>query len=154
MCGNHDAMAEASREEFLTLDQEMLIRKFGLDFNENYIYIRFLTTEYQVDREDGFITVKDSTEKPPHDVKMAIYDLFCYHADEPRCPALSGEWKSVADLGGILGAGHAKRLYNDEIITPFAGKTEQLKKACEELGGTAVRGGDVSHLLRRSKRRS
>ena len=147
MCGNHDAMAEASRAAFLDCDQELLISKFNLDCDEDYLYIRVLNTCWQVDRRDGFITLKGSSEKAPHDIKMAIYDLFCYHADSPDLPPLSGEWKSVADLGGILGAGHAKRLYTDEIIAPFAGSADRLKAACEQLGGTPVKGGDVSCLL-------
>ena len=78
---------------------------------------------------------------------MAIYDLFNYHADESFLPPLFGVWKSVADLGGILGAGHAKRLYNDAVTAPFAGKTDRLKDACMTLGGEEASEGDVSFII-------
>ena len=147
MCGNHDAMAEDSRLQFLSCDQDLLIRKFHLESDADYLYINFLNSPCQVDRQEGFITWKGSSEKVPHDVMMAIYDLFCYHQDESGLPALSGIWKSVADLGGIIGAGHAKRLYNDAVIKPFTGKTVRLHEICRQLGGTETKGGDVSYLL-------
>ena len=147
MCGNNDAMAEESREEFLANDQEMLIKKFHLEADDDFIYINVLSKPYAVDRKEGYITEKGSQKKAPHDVMMAIYDLFNYHSGEREMPALSGDWKTVADLGGIIGAQHAKRLYNPMTISPFEGKVEQLKAVCEKLGGTAKKGGDVSFLL-------
>ncbi|MBE5997215.1 MAG: DUF3786 domain-containing protein [Lachnospiraceae bacterium] len=147
MCGNSDMMEETSRKEFLTCDQDMLIRKFGLESDEHFLYIRFLNDEYAVDRKFGFISPKGTAEQAPHIAKMAIYDLLCYHKDDPCLPALSGEWKSVADLGGIIGASHAKRLHSDAIVGKLAGKCDFLRSACEERGGKAQKGGDVSYLL-------
>ena len=147
MCGNHNAMAESIRADFLKLDQEQLIRKFHLAADERYLYIKILNTMYKVDRHDGIITEKDSEKKPPHYVMIAIYDLFTYHADEKECPPLFGVWRSVGELGGMLGEAHTKRLYNEEVLAPFAGKAEQLKKACAELGGKEADKAEVSFII-------
>ena len=147
MCGNNDMMEESSRREFLTCDQEMLIRKYALDADREFLYIRFLNTAYQVDRKTGFIYLKGTAQEAPHMPKMAIYDLFNYHKEETACPALSGSWKSTSDLGGLIGAQHAKRIHNEAILRPFVGQCEQLRGACEAMGGQKKKGGDVSYLL-------
>lgn len=147
MCGNRDAMSEESRKQFLLGNHNLFIRKYKLDADDGFLYIRVLNHIYKINRNNGIITEKDSDRQPAHDVMMAIYDLFNYHSDEETLPSLYGIWKSVADLGGILGANHAKRLFNESVIAPFAGKAQKLREACLALGGTEASDGDVSFII-------
>ena len=147
MCGNRDVMIEESINRFLDEDHERLIRKFALEADGQFLYIRVLNRFYQISRTDGIISERGSGRRPAHDIMMAVYDLFQYHADEESLPPLYGVWKNIADMEGIIGASHAKRLYNEAVIAPFTGKTEQLKEACLTLGGTEASDGDVSFIL-------
>ena len=147
MCGNHDVMAEESRKHLLTLDQEELIRKYGLEANENYMYIRVFNRPYQIDRQTGSISCRDSAVPAPHNITMAIYDMLCYSEDLKDLPPLSGNWVTLSQLGGLVGAGHAKKLHEPEVLKPFYDKVPEMNKACEDLGGQRQKGGDVSYKL-------
>ena len=58
MCGNYDAMSEESRKEFLTLDQAKLIRKYHLENDENYLYLKVFGEDYQISRNLGIISFR------------------------------------------------------------------------------------------------
>jgi len=147
MCGNFDAMAEESRKAFLERDQEKLIRKYHLENDENALYIRMLGQEYAVDRRIGTITQRGTMKPAEHDLTMAAYDLFCYSDASSVLPEIDGGWETLAQLGGIVGAGHVRKLQQSDVIRPFAGRTDEIRKACEAMGGAPCKGGDVSYLL-------
>ncbi|MGN0362283.1 MAG: DUF3786 domain-containing protein [Bilifractor sp.] len=147
MCGNFDMMAEESRKAFLKLDQGQLIRKFHLHSDENALYISMLGQEYAVDRKTGIITQRGTMLPAEHDLTMAAYDLFCFSDESAPLPEMNGGWETLAQLGGIVGAGHVRKLQQSDAILPFAGKTDEICKACEILGGVPCKGGDVSYLL-------
>ena len=148
MCGNYDQMSEDARKLFLTLDHSDIIRKFRLKHNEKEIFIRFLNREYAIDRESGLIRTADTGMPAGNDETMSIYDMLCYSVGSASVPVLSGEWKSLSALGGIIGSSHTQnRLYTEKMLAPFAGRTAQMCTACEMLGGQKTKGADVSYIL-------
>ncbi len=147
MCGNYDAMSEESRKEFLTLDQAKLIRKYHLENDENYLYLKVFGEDYQISRSLGIISIRGSMKPADHDIVMAIYDLLCCSDADEELPDMTGGWETLAQMGGIVGAGHAKKLHQPDVIRPFEGKTDEIRKACESLGGVPCKGGDVSFLI-------
>lgn len=148
MCGNYDQMSEDSRKLFLSMDQEAIIRKFHLKHDEEKIFIRFLNREYALDRNTGLIHAADTGRPAGNDETMSIYDMLCYSVESPSLPILSGEWKSLSALGGIIGSSHTQnRLYTEKMLAPFAGRTQQMSAACEKLGGHKAKGADVSYIL-------
>ncbi len=147
MCGNFDAMSEESRKEFLELDQTKLIHKYHLQSDESYLYIKVFGEEYQISRSLGTITFRGSMRPAEHDIVMAVYDVFCCSDADAELPEMTGGWETLAQMGGIVGAGHARKLHQPDVIRPFEGKTDAIRKACESLGGVPCRGGDVSCLL-------
>lgn len=144
MCGNNQAMEIKSRELFLSCDQNEMIRKFGLEADDGYLYVRVLGGRYAVDRTDGRISGGDGVGPVDHDIAMAIYDLLTYTAGQSDCPGISGKWVTLSTLGGLVGAGHEKKLHRPELLKPFEGKVSELRKAGELLGGTPLKKGDVS----------
>ncbi len=148
MCGNFDQMSEDARKLFLTCDQEQLIRKFGLAHTEEYLTIRFLNREYQIDRLSGNIVCPDTGRPAGNDETMAVYDMLCYSRGQNSLPALSGEWQSLSGLGGIIGASHTQnRLFTEKMLAPLSGRLDQLREACVILGGQPSKGADVSYIL-------
>lgn len=140
-------MMEDARKLFLKYDQEKMIRKYHLANDAEYLYIRFMNEEYAISRKSGHITRKGTEQKAGHPETMSIYDMLCYSDKLPELPGLSGKWESLSVLGGIIGAGHTQRLMNGRMLEPFAGKTEQMCRACEEMGGKKQKGADVSYIL-------
>ncbi len=147
MCGNHDVMAEEAREKLLTLDQEDLIRKYHLEADDKNLYLRVFHKPYQIDRQTGHIRGRDCAVPAPHNIAMAIYDMLCYSEDRKELPPLSGSWVTLSQLGGLVGAGHAKKLHAPEALKPFYDKVPELNQICRDLGGEEQRGGDVSYRI-------
>lgn len=140
---NYDQVIENWRLKFLEMDQEELIRKFQLEADEEFLYIIYFSKRFRIDRKTGFIT--EDGKSPGFDTVMNIYNTFYYSAAHP-----------VAS-GNLVAFRQVKRVYPFEdayrrtIISRlqelFAGKTEELRKACEVLGGTLLPQGDVGYVL-------
>lgn len=140
---NYDQVIENWRLKFLEMDQEELIRKFQLEADEEFLYIIYFSKRFRIDRKNGFIT--EDGKSPGFDTVMNIYNTFYYSAAHP-----------VAS-GNLVAFRQVKRVYPFEaayrrtIISMlqelFAGKTEELRKACEVLGGTLLPQGDVGYVL-------
>lgn len=140
---NYDQVIENWRLKFLEMDQEELIRKFQLEADEEFLYIIYFSKRFRIDRKNGFIT--EDGKSPGFDTVMNIYNTFYYSAAHP-----------VAS-GNLVAFRQVKRVYPFEatyrrtIISRlqelFSGKTEELRKACEALGGTLLPQGDVGYVL-------
>ena len=140
---NYDQVIENWRLKFLEMDQEELIRKFQLEADEEFLYIIYFSKRFRIDRKNGFIT--EDGKSPGFDTVMNIYNTFYYSAAHP-----------VAS-GNLVAFRQVKRVYSFEaayrrtIISRlqelFSGKTEELRKACEALGGTLLPQGDVGYVL-------
>lgn len=140
---NYDQVIENWRLKFLEMDQEELIRKFQLEADEEFLYIIYFSKKFRIDRKNGFIT--EDGKSPGFDTVMNIYNTFYYSAAHP-----------VAS-GNLVAFRQVKRVYPFEAVYRrtiifrlqelFAGKTEELRKACEALGGTLLPQGDVGYVL-------
>ena len=140
---NYDQVIENWRLKFLEMDQEELIRKFQLEADEEFLYIIYFSKRFRIDRKTGFIT--EDGKNPGFDTVMNIYNTFYYSAAHP-----------VAS-GNLVAFRQVKRVYPFEVAYRrtiisrlqelFSGKTEELRKACEALGGTLLPQGDVGYVL-------
>ena len=138
---NYDQVIENWRLKFLEMDQEELIRKFQLEADEEFLYIIYFSKRFRIDRKNGFIT--EDGKSPGFDTVMNIYNTFYYSAAHP--------------VGNLVAFRQVKRVYPFEaayrrtiifrLQELFAGKTEELRKACEALGGTLLPQGDVGYVL-------
>ncbi|MEE0956333.1 MAG: DUF3786 domain-containing protein [Eubacterium sp.] len=140
--GNYEIMAEDNRRRFLTYDQEAIIRKFDLDADKESIRFHLLGMPAVLDRASGKLTVNG--EPASINASMGTYDMLAYSKTRP---ALSGEWVSLEKIGGIIATGHVQNLQNKGTYDKFAGRTVELRKACEDLGGKPGGAGDVCYIL-------
>lgn len=142
MESNYEKQVYIARGLFLKYDQQFLIRKFHLDYNEAYLYIYYLSVKYRISRKSGAIEFLEFSEDsgPEHyaecreyTVVMTIYDILCYSRGE-EMPELSGQWcpiSSFAAAGSSPNAVTFARKYAEQ----FAGQTEKLAAVCEKIGG-------------------
>lgn len=145
---NYEIMKKQMSGEFIKYDQNKMIRKFSLPFDENYIYIKFVGRNYRINRkngtvewsEDNFLTAVegDYTEA------MTIYDVLCYSKED--C-ALSGRFCPTNALKGTVYSFNAKSDFFQSAAHFFAGKIPQLEKSCEILGQKSELSGDVCATL-------
>ena len=130
-------------------DQETMIEKFRLQYDENYLYIKFIGNRYRIHRSTGFLEwSRDEsmtcTEADFHEA-LTIYDVLC---DSKEHPAASGEYINLESLSSLQSS--YKKL-GDGLIDGNAKEydhcEEKLSKACEALGGIRAGKGDVAYEI-------
>ena len=134
---NYEITKRRVQKDFLKYDQEKMIEKFSLQFDEHYLYIQFIGHLYRIDRQTGLLEwsedeFKTSVEGDFNEA-LTIYDLLC--DSKENCKA-SGEYVNLQSLSALqssskkLGDGlfHGK----DKV---FDHKEELLSEICEKLGG-------------------
>ena len=144
---NYDLQVDIAKKIFLEYDQALIVRKFGLRADDRWIYLDYLNTPCRISRSDGSIREyiqNQWTECRSFSTVMTIYDLLCYHKGT-TAPALLGQWCSVGTfvVAGVTDTG----TFTKKVAARFDGHVEELKAACEALGGTlqpGMAGADVT----------
>lgn len=140
---NYDQVIENWRLKFLEMDQEELIRKFQLVADEEFLYIIYFSKRFRIDRKNGFIT--ENGKSPGFDTVMNIYNTFYYSAAHPVASGNLVAFRQVKKVYPFEAAYRRTIIFRLQEL--FAGKTEELRKACEALGGTLLPQGDVGYVL-------
>lgn len=140
---NYDQVIENWRLKFLEMDQEKLIRKFQLAADEEFLYIIYFSKRFRIDRKNGFIT--EDGKSPGFDTVMNIYNTFYYSAAHPVASGNLVAFRQVKKVYPFEAAYRRTIIFRLQEL--FAGKTEELRKACEALGGTLLPQGDVGYVL-------
>lgn len=140
---NYDQVIENWRLKFLEMDQEELIRKFQLEADEEFLYIIYFSKRFRIDRKNGFIT--ENGKSPGFDTVMNIYNTFYYSAAHPVASGNLVAFRQVKRVYPFEAA--YRRTIISRLQELFSGKTEELRKACEALGGTLLPQGDVGYVL-------
>ena len=133
---NYEKQVYIGRELFLKYDQDKLIKKYGLKHDEEYLYLKYIGTEYRINRRNGAIeyaTGEEWTDCREYTVVMTIYDFLCCSGQE-ILPPLTGQWQPV---GRFVTAGSSPSTdpFVEKYARAFFGKVEELKQACICLGG-------------------
>lgn len=146
---NYEKMKNEMADAFLRYDQEEMIRRYGLDHDDDNLYISFLDRRYRIDRQTG--QVRWSRDDPRteeiagYNEAMTIYDVLCCSKEDRH---LAHEWVNVGSLSTIQGGTLEKRGdFFQNAGKAFAGKADALSRACEALGGKELEKGDAAYEL-------
>ena len=147
---NYDLQVDIGRKLFLGYDQNLLIRKFRLEADDNWIYLTYLHTPFRISRTDGAMEEQLRgrwTECRSFSTVMTIYDLLCYHKGT-AAPPLLGQWCAVGTfvVTGVTNTDTFTKSYAKK----FDGRLQELKAACERLGGQllpSMAGADLTCLF-------
>lgn len=144
---NYDLQVDIGKRIFLEYDQELLIRKFQLEADEQYLYLTYLNTPCRISRKGGGIEeyIEDAwKECRSFSTVMTIYDLLCYHKGE-TLPSLFGQWCAV---GHFVVTGVTNTVaFTKKYAAKFDGRLEELKAAAQSLSGVLLErmaGADVT----------
>ncbi len=144
---NYDKMAEGARQLFLGYDQEAIIRRWGLEADQENIYLTFLSQPMRIERATGLVLPAEEgafVSSFKVNETMILFDMLTL--TDPR-PLPAGTWKSISELGGIIGSGHSRLLSHEKEAAPFAGKTALLRDACARFGREEPGKADVSFIF-------
>ncbi len=146
---NYEIMRNQMRGEFVKYDQEKMIRKFGLENDDAYLYIDFVRRRYRIHRKSGLVEWSGdgfaSTVEADYNEAMTIYDVLCCSKDDCR---LSGKFCPISMLPRTVHSSGPGGSMFQKAADEFSGKTEELRRACEVLGELDGRmKGDVAAVL-------
>ena len=133
---NYDLQVNIGRRIFMGYDQKLLIQKFSLDADPQWIYLTYLNTPCRISRTDGRIDEllnSTWTECRDYSTVMTIYDLLCYHKGA-AAPVLYHQWCTVGSF--IVTGVQDTETFTKKYAALFDGRLDALKAACEKLGGT------------------
>ena len=153
MAGNYEKMEQDARALFLKADQRLITECWELESDADYIYVEFFSQRLKIDRKTAEITAAEGDallcapangrhRSTTVNESMILFDILTRTGARP---AASGQWASISVLGGVIGQGHDRILNHQEDAARFAGRTEELKKACEALGGVPESRADAGY---------
>lgn len=147
---NYDLQVDIARRIFLEYDQELLIWKFQLISDGDWIHLTYFHTPCRICRKTGRVEEyleNQWQECRAYSTVMTVYDLLCYHKGE-TLPPLSGQWCSV---GTFIVAGITETEgFTEKYAKIFDGQLRKLQAACEKLGGVMQKpmaGADLTCLF-------
>lgn len=134
MESNYEKQVYRAREIFLAYRQDTMIRKFQLEHDEEYLYMKLLDQEYRISRKNGEVERQENGQTAvclDYQVVMTLYDVLCCSGEHPE---LSGEWCPLASLQVTQSSPRASR-FTARYAAEFSGKVRELEEACGKLGG-------------------
>lgn len=147
---NYEQMRDQMRPSFLTYDQQVMIRKFALKHDENYLYIRFCARYYRIGRTTGIVEWSDdhfqTCTEGDFNESMTLYDVLCN--SRPDC-RLSGEFALSSSLKGIAytGMNAGSAMGSNKTAEYFDAHIHRLEQACIAMGGTPEGKGDLAFRI-------
>lgn len=143
---NYDIQLAQAKKLFLTYDQQKLIDRCNLRYDENYFYINFLGCPYRICRKTG-----DMERKPKEKwldgnsfgEVMTILDWLC-DSKPDRFPA--GRWINVVSQGHYFHSS-LQEDGEDPEARRFDKDPDVFRRACRALGGKPDESADMSYTI-------
>ena len=143
---NYLIQAQQAKARFLTYDQQKLIEKLKLKFDEEYLYATMLSQPYRICRTSGDmerLCGENWADGNTYEEVMTLLDLLC---DSREDRYLTCRWKNMQSFGHQF---HQNLLEDqrDPWAELFQENVAGFRKACLGLGGTPLPSGDVSYAI-------
>lgn len=137
---NYTLSRDRAQSYFLSFDQQALIARWGLSHDEKRLFVRFLGTEYAIDRSTGQVHRSLDGTQAGFSETLSIFDLLC-HSGEGQC--CSGRLAPVNSLKGAPKSGGVGTDFHAKAAARFDRAFPEFLQACRMLGGTEVSMGDA-----------
>lgn len=138
MESNYTKQVYMARELFMRYDQSVLIDRYGLENDGDYLYIIFFGDRYRIERAGGKVEVCTAPGQfalcEDYNIVMTIYDVLCHPQGKPE---LSGEWGPLYGLQATMSSPSAD-IFVQKYADIFAGQADLLWRACERTGGKKI----------------
>lgn len=143
---NYQIQVMQAKKRFLTYDQQELIDRCKVGFDEAYLYTRLLSEEYRICRKTGdmerFHRGSWVDGNGFHEV-MTILDWLC---DSRADRYITGRWINIVTHGHCF-----HRQLQEDVGDPdavlFDRNPEGFAAACTALKGEKLPGGDIGYAI-------
>ena len=142
---NYALQVQYAKQYFLTYDQQKLIDKLALKADDAYLYATMFSREYRICRKTGDLeALVENTwqDANTHGEFMTLMDLIC---DSREDRYIAGRFKNMGGFGKLF---HSGMLESRDPFADYIQKNrEAFRTACEALGGTPEKIGDISYAI-------
>lgn len=143
---NYQIQAQQAKQHFLRYDQQKLIEKLKLSFDEDYLYTKLLCKPYRIHRKTAHIQRQEENgweDGNSFEEVMTLLDLLC---DSRADRYLACRWKNMQSFGLMF---HQNLLEErrDATADLFDRDPEGLRRACMAMGGQPVSGADIGYAI-------
>lgn len=143
---NYQIQAAQAKKLFLTYDQQELIRRCRLRFDERYFYVPFLGEPYRICRATGDMQRQQDgqwRDANSFNEVMTMLDWLCDSKAERR---ISGRWVNLVSQGHYF-HGNLQEQEADPNALLFDSHPTAFAQACQALGGEKIAGADISYAI-------
>ena len=145
---NYEIMRNQMRSEFIKYDQTMMIQKYSLKNDSEYLYLDFVLRHYRINRKNGIAEWSDDCFRnyveADYNESMTIHDVLCYGKNTS---GLSGKYCSLNMLKGTVKSSTPGNNMFQRAADYFNGKVKELEAVCELMGERVDLKGDVAIKL-------
>ena len=143
---NYALQTQQAKQRFLTYDTQKLIRKFRLEADGSYLYLRFLGQRLRVEKTTGDMQRQSGScwlDANSFEEVPTVFDLLC---DSREDRSLSGRWKSMQSFGRQF---HQNLLEDtrDARADAVERDPEAFRSACLALGAEPFPGADLGYAV-------
>ena len=142
---NYLLQVAQAKQYFLTYDQQKLIDKLKLKHDAAYLYATMLGRNYRICRKSGDLEgFADGQwqDANTHGEFMTLMDLIC---DSREDRYLACRFKNMSGFGKLFHSGMLES--RDPFADHIQKNPEAFCRACEFLGGTPEKMGDISYAV-------
>lgn len=143
---NYEKQMQQAKSLFLTYDQQELITRCRLQYDENYFYIRFLGEDCRICRISGDMERLRSGEWADGNSFEAVMTVLDWLCDSKENRYITGNWINIVSAGHSFHTGLQEK-EDDPTARHFAEKETAFCRACEKLGGRKQPSADISYAI-------
>lgn len=142
---NYQLQAQQAKKLFLTYDQQELIRRCRLRFDEKYLYTTLLTEPYRIHRKTGDMERQRRGSWVDGNSFSEVMTLLDWLCDSRENRYITGRWINIVTHGSCFHSNLQEERDDDAEL--FDRDPAAFCKACESLGGEKQSGGDISYAI-------
>ena len=143
---NYQIQLQQAKLRFLSYDQQELIRRCRLEYDEGYLYAVMLHRKYRISRESGNMEYWEENAWRDGNSFAEVLILLDWLCDCREDRYITGRWINIVSHGHYF----LRQLQEDKEdpdARRFSQNPEAFEKACAALGGEKIPGGDVSYAI-------
>ncbi len=143
---NYAIQAAQAKKLFLNYDQQELIHRCRLRYDEEFLYTTFLSDAYRICRKTGDLERLQGekwVDGNSFGEVMTILDWLC---DSRADRYITGRWVNLITQAHAFHT-QLQEDQKDPYAELFDRQPEAFSKACVALGGEKMPGGDVSYAI-------
>ena len=143
---NYEIQVMQAKRRFLTYDQQELICRCNLRFDDDYFYITFLTEPYRIHRLTGDMERRHGgswIDGNSFNEVMTVLDWLC---DSRPDRYITGRWINVVTHGYYF-HGSLQEDASNPHARLFDQNPEAFRAACQALKGEKLPGADIGYAI-------